>query len=131
MAVFSGYNLDPSQFPFLEPIQHQWLSIRDEFTHFITNASPDEMKWALTIMGPKSKTITTQGAAKYQAFGVLFQGQFIEDYIHQHHIKYSDGPDDPNATVASIREHYFPRLTQVIQQVNTVFDDILRNVYFG
>jgi len=40
------------------------------------------------MMGPKSKTIKTKGNEKYSAFGILFQGMLIEEYIKFHLFDY-------------------------------------------
>ncbi|MGC1309446.1 MAG: aspartyl/asparaginyl beta-hydroxylase domain-containing protein [Phormidesmis sp.] len=132
MESFNEYHKDPSQFPFLKSFQTHWQPIRDEFTHFINNASPAERHLQTQVMGPKSKTITTRGKSKYQAFGVLFQGLFIEDYIRTYQISYPDyAASEAAAHVLALREKYFPRLTEAIKQTNNAHKDVIRNVYFG
>jgi aspartyl/asparaginyl beta-hydroxylase (cupin superfamily) len=129
---FNEYHLDPQQFPFLKSLQDNWQVIRDEFTYFTRNASDRELKFTYDILGPKSKTIKTKGNAKYSAFGILFQGKFIEEYIQLHQIEYPDrGTDDVSEKALVLREKYFPKLAKAIAQVNSVEDNILRNVYFG
>jgi aspartyl/asparaginyl beta-hydroxylase (cupin superfamily) len=88
MESFNEYHLDPKQFPFLNILQKNWQIIRDEFTSFRQNASQEELQFTFDVMGPKSKTIKTKGKGKYSAFGVLFQGMFIEEYIRFHQIEY-------------------------------------------
>ena len=88
MTNFNEYHLSPQQFPFLKSLQSKWQIIRNEFTNFIHNASESEISLADEVMGPKSQTIKTKGSSKYSAFGVLFQGLFIEDYIQLHQIQY-------------------------------------------
>ncbi|UIE38142.1 aspartyl/asparaginyl beta-hydroxylase domain-containing protein [Leptodesmis sichuanensis] len=132
MAEFNEYHLDPVQFPFLKHLQGQWQAIRDEFTHFMHNASPEELKFTYDVMGPKSKTIKTKGNSKYSAFGVLFQGLFIEQYIQIHQIAYPDYQTHQAAAIAlAIRKKYFPHLSESIEKTNFSNQDILRNVYFG
>jgi beta-hydroxylase len=106
--------------------------IRNEFTSFRQNASDEEMQFALDVMGPKSKTIKTKGKSKYSAFGVLFQGMFIEQYIQAHHIEYPqyESQNVPEKAL-ELRKRYFPALTQAIEETNLSNDNILRNVYFG
>jgi aspartyl/asparaginyl beta-hydroxylase (cupin superfamily) len=129
---FNEYHLDPQQFPFLKSLQDNWQAIRDEFVHFTKNASDRELKIAYDILGPKSKTIKAQGDVKYSAFGILFQGKFIEEYIQLHQIEYPDfSMDNTSGRVLTLKEKYFPKLTQAITQVNSIEDNILRNVYFG
>ncbi|MER3493206.1 MAG: aspartyl beta-hydroxylase [Mastigocladus sp. ERB_26_2] len=132
MESFNEYHLDPKQFPFLKSLKENWQVIRDEFTHFINNASDEELKFTYDVLGPKSKTIKTKGSAKYSAFGILFQGLFIEEYIQVHQIKYPDyGSSDVSEKALALRQKYFPNLAKVIEKVNFVEDNILRNVYFG
>ena len=132
METYSEYNLDPKQFSFLNNFQNHWQEIRDEFTHFINQASQEELDFTYDVMGPKSKTIKTKGEKKYSAFGVLFQGQFIEEYIQEHQINYPDYDSDVAAKKAlTLREKYFPILAKAIEQVNLSNDNIIRNVYFG
>ncbi len=132
METYSEYHLDPKQFLFLKSFQDKWQVIRDEFTRFIKHASNEELKFTYDIMGPKSKTIKTKANAKYSAFGVLFQGIFIEKYIQLHQIQYPDyRSDDASEKVLALREKYLPNLSKVIEKVNFTNDDIVRNVYFG
>jgi aspartyl/asparaginyl beta-hydroxylase (cupin superfamily) len=129
---FNEYHLNPAQFNFLQTFQDDWRSIRDEFTYFIQNATDEELKSAYDILGPKSKTIQTKGKSKYSAFGILFQGLFIEEYIRSHQIQYPDrDTDDAVATALALREKYFPNLARAIDRVNAIENNILRNVYFG
>ena len=132
MEVFNEYHLDPKQFPFLKSFQDNWQVIRDEFTYFMNQASNEELKFTYDILGPKSKTIRTKGNAKYSAFGILFQGKFIEEYIQLHQIEYPDyETDDVSEKALVLREKYFPNLAKVIEKVNLIADEIVRNVYFG
>ncbi len=132
MDSFNEYHLDPGQFPFLSSLQAQWQAIRDEFTHFMSKASSEELKFAYEVMGPKSKTIKTKGNSKYSAFGVLFQGLFIEQYIQSHQIDYPDYQlQAASETALVIRKKYFSHLSEVIERTNSSNEDILRNVYFG
>lgn len=132
MEQFNEYHLDPKQFPFLNLLQESWQTIRDEFASFRENASLEEMEIALTVMGPKSKTIKTKGKSKYSAFGVLFQGMFIEQYIQTHQINYPQYElQDVAEKVLALRERYFPGLVDAIVKTNALYDDVLRNVYFG
>ena len=132
MEGFNKYHLDPKQFPFLKSFRDNWQVIRDEFTSFLKNASDEELKFTYDVLGPKSKTIKTKGNSKYSAFGVLFQGKFIEEYIQLHQIEYPDRDShDAAAKALALREKYFPKLAQAIAQVNSIEDNILRNVYFG
>ncbi|MBE9005016.1 aspartyl/asparaginyl beta-hydroxylase domain-containing protein [Fortiea sp. LEGE XX443] len=132
MEIFNEYHLDPQQFPFLKNLQNNWKVIREEFTHFIKSASNEELKFTYDVLGPKSKTIKTKGNGKYSAFGILFQGLFIEKYIQLHQIQYPDyGVDDASAKALAIREKYFPNLAQAIATVNSLNENIIRNVYFG
>lgn len=132
MTTFTEYNLDPKQFTFLNHLQENWQVIRDEFTNFKNQASEEELQFSLDVMGPKNKTIKTKGNAKYSAFGVLFQGKFIEEYIRVHQIKYPqyDLEDVPQKAL-ELRERYFTRLSSAIAKTNQITDNILRNVYFG
>lgn len=132
MEIYNEYHLDPNQFPFLNSLQDNWQVIRDEFTHFIKQASEHELKLAYTLMGPQSKTIKTKGNGKYSAFGVLFQGLFIEEYIQVHQIHYPDyEPDDASKKVLALREKYFTNLAQAIAAANSINNGTIRNVYFG
>ncbi|MGB3292660.1 MAG: aspartyl/asparaginyl beta-hydroxylase domain-containing protein [Phormidesmis sp.] len=132
MESYSEYHKDPAQFPFLKGFQDHWQPIRNEFTQFMQNASPAERHLSAQIMGPKSKTITTRGKSKYSAFGILFQGLFIEDYVRTHQIAYPDYSwAIATDKVLSLREKYFPQLAEVIAQTNTTHKDVIRNVYFG
>ncbi|MEM8717725.1 MAG: aspartyl/asparaginyl beta-hydroxylase domain-containing protein [Cyanobacteria bacterium P01_G01_bin.39] len=132
MPTYTEYHLNPQQFPFLQTFQDCWQDIQREFSYFINKASLSELTLAAEVMGPKSKTIKTKGAKKYSAFGILFQGKFIEEYIQEYQIAYPDR--EPEATaekVLALRTKYFPKLAQAIAQVNSSNDDIVRNVYFG
>ncbi|QLE58338.1 aspartyl/asparaginyl beta-hydroxylase domain-containing protein [Nostoc sp. TCL26-01] len=132
MESFNEYHLNPEQFPFLKHFQDAWQIIRDEFTYFMDFATDAELKFAYDVLGPKNKTIKTKGNGKYSAFGVLFQGLFIEQYIQFHQIKYPDYDSDEASTQALlIREKYFPNLVQTIAKVNLIDDGVIRNVYFG
>ena len=132
MTNFTEYNLNPQKFAFLNSLQENWQKIRDEFTHYIHNLSPSELKFTYDIMGPKSNTIKTKSSSKYSAFGVLFQGIFIEEYIQTHQIQYPDYQSfDVFKEVRKIREQYFPILSQTITTVNSIHQNIIRNVYFG
>ena len=132
MQTYTEYHLDPKQFSFLNSFHAHWQEIRDEFTHFRNQASPAELAIADNVMGPKSKTITTKGEKKYSAFGVLFQGKFIEAYIQEHQITYPDyGSNQAAVKVRALREKYFPVLSRAIAEVNQNNDDVIRNVYFG
>jgi aspartyl/asparaginyl beta-hydroxylase (cupin superfamily) len=129
---FNEYHMNPEQFPFLKSFQNNWQAIRDEFTAFINYASDEELQFTYDILGPKSKTIKTKGNGKYSAFGILFQGTFIEQYIQLHQIQYPDsGPDDASEKALALRKKYFPNLAQVIEKVNLKNDNIIRNAYFG
>lgn len=132
MEPFNEYHFDPKQFPFLNLLQEQWQQIRDEFTTFRQTATPEEIEFALSVMGPKSKTIKTKGKSKYSAFGVLFQGLFIEQYIKAHQINYPNYElQDVAEKVFELRKRYFSGLSTAIDQINSQHDQILRNVYFG
>jgi aspartyl/asparaginyl beta-hydroxylase (cupin superfamily) len=132
MERFNEYHLDPKQFPFLNILQENWQAIRDEFTYFRQKASQEDLQFVFEILGPKSKTIKTKGNAKYSAFGVLFQGIFIEEYIQLHQIQYPQYElQDVPEKARELRERYFPKLSQVIEESNSINDNILRNVYFG
>ena len=132
MKTYSEYHLDPKQFTFLKSFQDHWQDIRDEFTHFINQASESELKFTYDVMGPKTKTIKTKGEKKYSAFGILFQGKFIDQYIQAHQITYPDYDSDKAAKQAlALREKYFPNLAKTIAQVNLSNDNLIRNVYFG
>jgi aspartyl/asparaginyl beta-hydroxylase (cupin superfamily) len=132
METFNEYHLNPKQFPFLKSIQDTWQGIKDEFTYFDRNASDEELKFTYDILGPKSKTIQTKGNSKYSAFGILFQGKFIEEYIQIHQIEYPDRTTNQASEKSLVlREKYFPNLAKAIEQVNSIEDNILRNVYFG
>ncbi|BBD60995.1 hypothetical protein NIES2109_37960 [Nostoc sp. HK-01] len=132
METFNEYHLNPEQFSFLKGLQDEWEVIRDEFTIFIQQASPEELKFAYNVLGPKSKTIKTKGDSKYSAFGILFQGLFIEEYIQLHQIQYPDyGTNEASPKALALRNKYFPNLADAIDKVNFGNDNILRNVYFG
>ena len=132
MKTYSEYNLDPKQFTFLKTFQDHWQEIRNEFTYFINQASEEELKFTYEVMGPQSKTIKTKGDRKYSAFGVLFQGRFIEEYIQEHQISYPDYDWDQAAKKAlALREKYFPIVAKAIAQLNLSNDNVIRNVYFG
>lgn len=132
MNYFNEYHLDPQQFPFLDTLQARWQAIREEFTGFRKNASEAEIQFAFDVMGPKSKTVKTKGNAKYSAFGILFQGLLIEDYIRAHQIEYPQYADQDVAIQAlELREKYFPSLVAGIEETNSASENILRNVYFG
>ena len=88
MESFNQYHMNPEEFPFLKSFQDDWQVIRDEFKNFIQQASDEELKFTYDILGPKNKTIKTKGNSKYSAFGILFQGLFIEEYIQLHQIQY-------------------------------------------
>ncbi|WP_017325165.1 aspartyl/asparaginyl beta-hydroxylase domain-containing protein [Synechococcus sp. PCC 7336] len=132
MGSYTEYRLDPEQFPFLKGFQAKWQTIRDEFTQFNQNASSEELAFAYNVLGPKSKTLKTKGKGKYSAFGILFQGIFIEEYIRVHHIHYPNY-DSHHASerALELREKYFSKLSEAIATINSTDDDILRNVYFG
>jgi beta-hydroxylase len=132
MENFNEYHLDPKQFTFLNNLQENWQAIRDEFTSFMDKASKEELQFAFDIMGPKSKTIKTKGTAKYSAFGVLFQGVFIEKYILVHQIQYPEyESQDVPGKALELRERYFSKLTKAIEESNSSNDNVIRNVYFG
>jgi aspartyl/asparaginyl beta-hydroxylase (cupin superfamily) len=132
MTNFNEYHLNPATFPFLKTLQDKWQVIRDEFTSFMHQASVEELKFTYDVLGPKSQTIKTKGSSKYSAFGILFQGLFIDEYIQLHQIRYPDDSTElASAKALGLREKYFPNLAQVITAVNLVEDDLLRNVYFG
>ncbi|OUL22284.1 aspartyl/asparaginyl beta-hydroxylase domain-containing protein [Nostoc sp. 106C] len=132
MQSFNEYHLNPKEFPFLKILQDNWQVIRDEFTSFIHQASDEELKFAYDVLGPKSKTIKTKGNSKYSAFGILFQGLFIEEYIKAHQIKYPDyDTDEASQKALTLRHKYFVNLTNAIEKVNFSDDNIVRNVYFG
>ncbi|MBD2342961.1 aspartyl/asparaginyl beta-hydroxylase domain-containing protein [Anabaena subtropica] len=132
MESFNEYHLNPQDFPFLNRFQDNWQVIRDEFTSFIKQASDEELKFTYDVLGPKSKTIKTKGNSKYSAFGILFQGLFIEEYIQFHQIKYSNyGTKEALETALELRNKYFSNLAKVIENVNLLDDNIIRNVYFG
>jgi beta-hydroxylase len=132
MGQFNEYHLDPKQFPFLTILQEKWQAIRDEFISFKQTASVEEMQLAVDVMGPKSQTIKTKGRSNYSAFGVLFQGMFIEQYIQAHHINYLQYElQNVSEDVFELRKRYFPVLSQAIVDINLIHDEVLRNVYFG
>ena len=132
MESFNEYHLNPEQFPFLQSFQEHWQEIRDEFISFLKSTSDEELKFTYDVMGPKSTTIKTKGKRKYSAFGILFQGILIEKYIQLHQIEYPDyDSDDAAAKALALREKYFPNLTKTIAKINSVADNIVRNVYFG
>ncbi|WGV24366.1 aspartyl/asparaginyl beta-hydroxylase domain-containing protein [Halotia branconii] len=132
MTNFNEYHLDPKQFLFLKSFQDNWQVIKDEFANFMNHASSEELKFIYDILGPKSKTIKTKGNAKYSAFGILFQGFFIEEYIQVHQIQYPDYElDDASKKALALREKYFLNLARVIKEVNYINDSVIRNVYFG
>lgn len=132
MENYNEYNKDPQHFSFLESLQLNWQDIKAEFVCFTEQGSPAEQAIAHQLMGPQSKTITAKGAKKYSAFGILFQGLLIEDYIQTHRIQYPDYMTAAAAEkVRTLRETYFPKLTQTVIAINQGNDNILRNVYFG
>lgn len=132
MTSFNEYHLNPQEFSFLKPFQDNWQVIRDEFTTFMKQASPEELQFTYDVLGPKSKTIKTKGSSKYSAFGILFQGLFIEEYIQLHQIEYPDyGTELASETSLKLRNKYFPNLAKVIENANLLEDNIIRNAYFG
>lgn len=132
MESFNEYHLDPNQFSFLNILKEKWQVIRDEFVAFKQNASEEETQFAFDVMGPKSKTIKTKGKSKYSAFGVLFQGLFIEQYIRAHDIQYPQYElQNVSEKALQLRKRYFPALSEAIDQTNSLTDNVLRNVYFG
>ncbi|MBV9385490.1 MAG: aspartyl/asparaginyl beta-hydroxylase domain-containing protein [Chroococcidiopsidaceae cyanobacterium CP_BM_ER_R8_30] len=132
MEQFNEYHLDPKQFSFLNIIQENWQVIRDEFALFRQNASQEEVQFAFDVMGPKSRTIKTKGKSKYSAFGVLFQGMFIEQYVQVHHIEYPQYEFQNILEKAlELRKRYFSALTKAIEETNLLSDDVIRNAYFG
>ncbi|WP_427159269.1 aspartyl/asparaginyl beta-hydroxylase domain-containing protein [Aliinostoc sp. HNIBRCY26] len=132
MNNFNEYHLNPQTFPFLKNVQENWQFIRDEFTNFLQQASPQELKFTYDVLGPKSKTIKTKGNSKYSAFGILFQGLLIEKYIQFHQIQYPDyGTEEAAIKALELREKYFPNLAQMITAVNLENNDVIRNAYFG
>ncbi|BAT55471.1 unknown protein [Nostoc sp. NIES-3756] len=132
MTSFNEYHLNPPKFPFLKSLQDSWQVIRDEFTGFMKQASDEELKFTYDVLGPKSKTIKTKGDSKYSAFGILFQGLFIEEYIQLHQIKYPDyGTEDASEKALVLRNKYFSNLANIIEKVNNSDDNFIRNVYFG
>ncbi|YAF96773.1 MAG: aspartyl/asparaginyl beta-hydroxylase domain-containing protein [Nodularia sp. CChRGM 3473] len=132
MESFNEYHLNPEQFNFLNSLQDDWSVIRDEFTSFVNHASDEELAFTFAVLGPKSKTIKTKCNAKYSAFGILFQGLFIEEYIRLYQIEYPDyGADEASEKALALREKYFPNLAKLIAKVNLSDDNIIRNVYFG
>ncbi|QSJ14355.1 aspartyl/asparaginyl beta-hydroxylase domain-containing protein [Nostoc sp. UHCC 0702] len=132
METFNQYHMNPEEFPFLKSFQYDWEVIRDEFKNFIQQASDEELKFTYDILGPKNKTIKTKGNSKYTAFGILFQGLFIEEYIQLHQIQYPDyGTDEASKKAFTLRYKYFSNLAKVIEKVNFSNDNIIRNVYFG
>ena len=132
MGNFSEYNLDPAQFPFLNGFRENWQAIAGEFTRFAATASPEELAFAKDVLGPKSQTLKTKKKGKYSAFGIFFQGRFIEDYILAHCIQYPDcTTEDASERALKLRQTYFPKLSEQIARTNSANDGILRNVYFG
>lgn len=132
MTTFNEYHLDPMQFSFLHLFQVNWQVIRDEFTSFLHQVSAEDLTFTYEVLGPKSKTIKTKGNSKYSAFGVLFQGLLIEEYIRWHQIKYPDyGTAEAADKALALRRKYFANLSQVIEDVNLSNNNIIRNVYFG
>jgi aspartyl/asparaginyl beta-hydroxylase (cupin superfamily) len=132
MDSFNEYHLNPDRFPFLKSLQDSWQAIRDEFTGFVERASEAELKFTYNVLGPKSKTIQTKGKSKYSAFGILFQGLPIEQYIKLHQIQYPDyGTSEASEQSLAIIKKYFPNLAEAILRINSMEDNILRNVYFG
>ncbi len=132
MTNFTEYHLNPQQFPFLQNLQENWQGIRDEFTHFLNSASEAEFKLAYEVMGPKSQTIKTKGSSKYSAFGVLFQGMFIEEYIQAYEIQYPHYQSlDLPGEILRLRNKYFTTLSQTIATANSSDNHVLRNVYYG
>jgi beta-hydroxylase len=130
MIDFSDYNINPAQFDFLNPLQGCWTAIRDEFTRFINSNSPD-IDFAYQVMGPKSKTIKT-ATGGYNAFGLLFQGLWIEDYLQAHNIcDDHQSVEEIAKRAAFIRKTWFPRLSQLLSEVSLLSIDRLRTVYFG
>jgi len=131
IKTYSEYNLDPQEFTFLKNFQDHWQEIRDEFTSFMKQASEEELSFTYDVMGPKTKTIKTKGDKKYSAFGLLFQGKFIEEYIQKYQIDYLDYESVSAAAQAlALREKYFPTLAKTIADVNAD-NKMVRNVYFG
>ncbi|GAA6623749.1 aspartyl/asparaginyl beta-hydroxylase domain-containing protein [Scytonema sp. NUACC26] len=131
MEHFNEYHLDPKQFPFLNIFQENWQAIRDEFTRFNKDVSDEELKFTYDVLGPKSQTIKTKRNSKYSAFGILFQGLFIDKYIQLHQIQYPDyNTQEASEKALALREKYFPNLANVIEKANFT-DDIIRNAYFG
>jgi aspartyl/asparaginyl beta-hydroxylase (cupin superfamily) len=132
LATYNEYHLEPTQFPFLSLLQAQWTAIRDEFTHFKQQATATELQFAEEVMGPKSKTIKTRGTSKYSAFGILFQGAFIDQYIQVHQIPYQNYSTEEASQIAfQIREKHFTNLSGAIENINLETRNILRNIYFG
>ena len=132
MENYNEYNLDPAQFPFLNTFRENWQAIRDEFAQFTNSASTDELAFTYDVLGPKSKTLKTKNTGKYNAFGILFQGLFIDEYVRSHHIHYPNcQPNGASARALQLRQKYFPKLSELIVTANSAHDRILRNVYFG
>ncbi|MBD2253041.1 aspartyl/asparaginyl beta-hydroxylase domain-containing protein [Nostoc parmelioides] len=132
MESFNEYHLNPQNFPFLKTFQDSWQVIRDEFTTFMKQASPEELQFTYDVLGPKSKTIKTKGSSKYSAFGILFQGLFVESYVQLHQIQYQNYETKIAAEKSlELRNKYFSNLSYVIEQVNGFDENIIRNAYFG
>jgi aspartyl/asparaginyl beta-hydroxylase (cupin superfamily) len=99
----------------------------------ILSIAPLKENYNLPTMfwGQKARRLI-KGDRKYTAFGILFQGKFIEEYIELHQISYPTfNTEEAAAKALELREKYFPNLARAIAKINTVEDNILRNVYFG
>ena len=132
MGNYSEYNLDPTQFSFLNHFRDNWRAIAAEFTQFTETSSAEERTFADEVLGPKSQTLKTRKKGKYSAFGILFQGVFIEEYILSHQIQYPHyTSNDASQRALKLRQKYYPKLSELIVDVNSANDRIFRNVYFG
>jgi len=83
------------------------------------------------VAGPKSKTVRT-GSGGYKAVGLYFQGTPIEDYLKLHQIVHPGYEFKTMCNqVAEVRQHTFPVLSNLVDQVTRKYGACLRNVYFG
>jgi beta-hydroxylase len=134
LMAFSTYNLDPSQFDFLKPLQAEWQSIRNEFLAFCL-APDDVLQFAYQTMGPKSQTIKTADGghpSKYSAFGVWFNGDFTYNFVGCNAIRHQGSSvSETMANAARIQRQYFPKLNSLLMGLAQQYPNRIRTAYFG
>jgi aspartyl/asparaginyl beta-hydroxylase (cupin superfamily) len=131
MTNYTEYHHNPDQYPFLSPFLNHWREIQAEYNRFLDD---DNLDFGLLnhIMTPKSDSIKTRTGASYSAFGILFNGLTLQQFIDHHRIVWKHiSAVDLERNISMIEDNHFQQTRSCLKLANQMSQNRIRTVYFS